>query len=129
MGYYTRHYIKAFDLNPGHGGPALDETFFNSLCFDRTSPDDNYWELAHSDKRNMYYFAQDECKWYDHQEELEAASTKHRDIVFILDGVGSDAGDIWREFYVNGKMIHQWRPNTTPPEWEDVWKTGCNGGL
>jgi hypothetical protein len=117
MGYY----IKAIDLNPGHGGPALDDTFFNSLCFDDTSAEDEYWELTiHPDKKGMYWFGQDECRWDEHQEELEAASAKHRDIVFILDGEGSEAGDIWREFYLNGKLIHQWRPNITPPEWGNV---------
>lgn len=121
MGYYTQHYIKAIDLNPGHGGPVLDGTFFNSLCFDNTIEDQELWDLAcREDKKNMYYFMQDECKWYNHQEELEAASAKHRDIVFVLDGEGSDAGDIWREFYLNGKLIHRWRPDITPPEWGDV---------
>lgn len=121
MSYYTSHYIKAIDLNPGHGSPILDETFFNSLCFDRTGPDAEYWEpeLSGGDR---FWFGKDECTWYNHQEELEAASAKHRDIVFVLDGEGDDCGDIWREFYLNGKLIHEWRPDITPPEWEDVWE-------
>ena len=120
MGYYTQHYIKAIDLNPGHGSPTLDETFFNSLEFDETSANDEYWEPAHSDKKGMFWFGRDECSWYEHVSELKTASAKHRGIVFILDGEGQEAGDIWREFYLNGELVHQWSPDIKPPEWEDV---------
>jgi hypothetical protein len=121
MGYSTSYYIKAVDLNPGHGSPLLDETFFNELEFDETSPGDEYWEPSvHPEKKDMFWFGRDDCRWYAHSAEVRAASTKHRDIVFILDGEGEETGDIWREFYLNGELVHSWSPDIKPPEWEDV---------
>ena len=46
----------------------------------------------------------DECKWYEHEADMRALSSKFPDVLFTLDGVGEEHPDIWRKFFVNGKM-------------------------
>lgn len=116
MGYYTRFQIKAVDTTPGAERPVLDAKFFNSLKLLDLDPDDQMWEEA-GDERFLLAGGE-EYKWYDHDVEMKKISKKHKDIVFILDGEGEESGDIWRTFYLNGKMT-TWRPTIEPPEWND----------
>ena len=45
-----------------------------------------------------------ETKWYHHQEDLKAFSIKHPTALFKLSGEGEENGDIWDEYYSNGKI-------------------------
>lgn len=51
-------------------------------------------------------FGEDEesCKWYSHQNDMRKLSERFPDAVFLLEGEGEEAGDIWKEYYKNGKM-------------------------
>lgn len=44
------------------------------------------------------------CKWYDHEQDLLEFSEKHPDTLFLLEGEGEEAGDIWKTYFKNGKM-------------------------
>ena len=44
------------------------------------------------------------CKWYDHEKELREFSTRYPDLIFKLHGEGEEAGDLWDEWYKDGKM-------------------------
>lgn len=44
------------------------------------------------------------CKWYDHNEELAEFSKKYPTWLFILFGEGEESGDIWKRYYLNGKV-------------------------
>jgi len=46
----------------------------------------------------------EECKWYDHQEDMRAFSRKYPETVFVLKGEGEEAGDLWLRYFYNGKM-------------------------
>ena len=46
----------------------------------------------------------DECKWYDHEEDMIKISKKYPEMVFHLHGEGEETGDIWDKHFKNGKM-------------------------
>lgn len=44
------------------------------------------------------------CKWYDYNEEMAEFSKKYPNWLFTLSGTGEEAGDIWKRYYLNGKV-------------------------
>lgn len=46
----------------------------------------------------------DSCKWYSHQKDMIEYSLRYPDTVFELSGEGEESGDIWKEYYKNGKV-------------------------
>lgn len=44
------------------------------------------------------------CKWYDHEDELRTFSKKYPNWLFTLDGKGEEAGDLWKKYFLNGKV-------------------------
>lgn len=47
----------------------------------------------------------DDCKWYDHDDEMKAFSKKFPKALFTLNGEGEESGDVWRAYYQNGKSV------------------------
>ena len=47
---------------------------------------------------------EDSTKWYDHQDDLKAFSSMHPKVIFKLIGEGEESGDLWHEYYMDGKM-------------------------
>ncbi len=48
---------------------------------------------------------EEEVKWYAHERNLREHSSKYPGLLFRLSGHGEESGDIWVEFYKNGKMF------------------------
>jgi hypothetical protein len=44
------------------------------------------------------------CKWYEHDDELKEFSKNYPNWLFTLEGKGEEAGDLWKKYFVNGKM-------------------------
>lgn len=44
-----------------------------------------------------------ECKWYDHEQELKSFSANHPETIFQLNGEGEESGDIWIKYFKNGR--------------------------
>lgn len=68
--------------------------------------DSQDWEELvgkHSEYESTWIF-EDEVKWYSHEEDMRSFSKLHPTILFQLSGEGEDSGDIWTEYYLNGKM-------------------------
>ena len=93
MGYYTKFELKASDKS------VLKEIFCkheedNSLLSNMYEADlinDGVKIIAH-------------CKWYEHDSDMKKVSEQFPDVLFTLDGFGSNSGDIWRRYYKNGLM-------------------------
>jgi len=45
-----------------------------------------------------------ETKWYEYDEVMKAISMEYPHVVFELSGEGEESGDIWKNYYVNGKV-------------------------
>ena len=46
----------------------------------------------------------DTVNWYDHDEDMIAASNRFPNILFCLHGEGENNGDLWNKYYYSGKM-------------------------
>lgn len=47
---------------------------------------------------------QNRCKWYEVVEDMRIVSEKYPQTLFILEGEGDQSGDIWKKYFLNGKM-------------------------
>jgi len=100
MGYHTRYKL--------HCLPSQHPDFYEELTLDGTA-------VGPYEEGDTLFDG--ECKWYDHDHEMRRLSVENPRIVFILDGEGEDAGDIWRTFYKGGRS-YTWRPDVEPPAFE-----------
>lgn len=87
MGYYTKYELSTDSSN----NLEIIEYF-------RTECDSANYAL------NSDGEYQDECKWYEHEKDMRDISRKFPETVFTLKGEGEQSGDIWREYYKNGRM-------------------------
>jgi len=101
MGYDTRYKLHAL--------PAQDPDFYEALSFT-----DGYTPGYYEEGDTLF---DEPVKWYDHDKDMRRLSVEHPGVVFILDGEGEDAGDIWRTFYKGGKS-YTWRPDVEPPAYD-----------
>lgn len=96
MGYTTRH---ALTVRPTEDYPELSvvkqEEIIKKL---RDSNEDAYYCLS-SDGSTA-----EGGKWYEHESDLRAFSKQYPRLLFILEGEGEENEDMWKEYYVNGKM-------------------------
>ncbi len=91
MGYCTAHKLSVTDLQQETQFPMIAQLF-------RVENDDAKYALEEDGGTG------EECKWYDADRDLKDFSKKHPNKLFILSGEGEDSGDIWTNYYVNGKV-------------------------
>ncbi len=48
----------------------------------------------------------DSCKWYSSDEDMKNFSKQYPNKLFILEGEGEESGDLWKEYFKNGKFVH-----------------------
>ena len=99
MGYYTK-----FDLEiSGAGERWVEGVDVNgnkvtvNIGFDHDEIQAEIEEMS-----GYKYLFEDTVKWYDHEVHMRAISKKYPDLLFILDGIGEEAGDLWRKYFKNG---------------------------
>ena len=81
MGYYRRYYLDILQ-----GGDANID-YQKEIC----------------DMAEYEHLFDDETKWYNHDEDMLSLSKKHPKVLFLLDSVGEEDGDMWRKYYMDGK--------------------------
>lgn len=65
--------------------------------------------LLEEAKKKIYEISEyndfnDTIKWYDHEDDMKELSEIYPETVFELSGEGEDNGDIWKKYFLNGKM-------------------------
>lgn len=45
-------------------------------------------------------------KWYDYDKDMAKLSRLFPDYLFMLEGDGEESGDVWKAYFLNGKMQH-----------------------
>jgi hypothetical protein len=63
-----------------------------------------------------------ECKWYEHEDHLRIFSKRYPEVLFGLHGEGEESGDLWIQYYKNGKMQTCKVVMTYPPYDEKMLK-------
>ena len=96
MGYYTRYSIQAFRFNL----LLEEENVFKEVT-----------QVLSKEQRERfigYAVAEDgstcdNVKWYDHSKDMKEFSKAIPDVLFIVEGHGEEADDLWKKYYLNGK--------------------------
>ena len=86
MGYYTRYELETNDDHYDDDGNLINHEEQIALISGYTNPFD------------------DECKWYSHQDHMKKYSKLCPAIIFTLVGEGEEPGDLWKEYYLNGRI-------------------------
>ena len=87
-------------------------TMFNlTVHTDKFSEEEIIGKFRKENKYAEYCFdenggAEEEAKWYDHEEDLKEFSKKYPDVLFELHGKGEESGDMW-VLYVKNGMSHR----------------------
>lgn len=88
MGYYTK-----YDLDVQSPGKPFSESDYAKL---RETPY-HYGTIADLIDHGTHN------KWYDHEDDMREISKTFPDFLFILEGLGEEAGDHWRKYFKDGK--------------------------
>lgn len=110
MGYYTRFTLTVLEKDEDGELNEVDSSTHPEFETTKTYGGDvSIDELISESTDNM--------KWYDHRDDMLKLSKDLPDLVFILDGVGEENGDLWREFYKDGRTYRWEAPKVSPPEY------------
>lgn len=91
MGYYTRHMLSI----KGDSNNQIQNEIQEYI----DANDDLAWALG----EGFGEFGES-TKWYDHEKDMRKLSSLYPNVIFILEGEGEESGDVWKEYYRNGKM-------------------------
>ena len=104
MGYYT--YIN-MEIN--EAGPDIEQVA-ETVADVTKDTDVAFWKSA--------LLGETEVKWYERESDMRKVSRRHPEAVFTLRGEGEDPADQWVEYYQNGKLQAEERPEWTPPPYD-----------
>lgn len=92
MGYYTDYRLRVEG-----SGAAYDKLMKEK---DNIIFSDYDWNLG----RWLEEHHGENCKWYDYETDMQQLSREWPNVLFILEGDGEEAGDLWKAWFRNGKM-------------------------
>jgi len=87
MGYYTQYHIAIDRKNGQVDYDKINEDLQKISTYSSLNIDEDT----------------DSIKWYDHDDNMIELSRLHPNVLFRVDGVGEEKGDVWRSYYCNGE--------------------------
>ncbi len=100
MGYYTRHNLKIHQVDDEK--IKNDDALMCQLEDEINKAIEDHYEMCYSVGSITEDWEQDDCKWYDHVNDMIKFSREFPNVVFELEGIGEENGDMWKEYYKNG---------------------------
>lgn len=100
MGYYT-------DFSLTFQGDENDIKNITSILLDEDYPEncpDNIEPISYSFHKSGDELKLGGVKWYEYKENMKSLSAAFPNVLFILNGWGEETGDIWRNFFKDGKV-------------------------
>ena len=89
-----------------------------TITTDKAIPEDFDEKFEQITDYSIYDMELLNVKWYDHKDDMLKISKEYPDILFTVDGDGEDQGDVWREYYKNGRM-QRVEPKVIWPEFDE----------
>ena len=99
MGYYTHYEFYVKGAGTDTVTPEKEQEIITAL---REQCEDANYALREDG------YAEQECKWYDSDEDIRKFSKQYPGLILVLQGHGEENGfhdpDIWIKYFKNGKM-------------------------
>ncbi len=96
MGYYTKYEIEILPKNEEIRQYFIDNTGF---------------------------VEDDVSKWYESFSDCVNISNDNKGYLIVLTGKGENCGDVWKQAFLNGKKVWEWKLNLVIPDVPDEIKT------
>ena len=113
MGYYTRYSMEIQDID----NKGYDSYKIAKYMLDKLKESGRFYAFEYELKDfvgnedtvprtrcELSLDGDDECKWYDNEDDMLLLSKEFPDVLFKLHGEGEDNEDIWDKYFMNGKM-------------------------
>jgi hypothetical protein len=114
MGYYTNFQLGIYcDINGELLGDSRRNEVMEYIC--QVPDSEHICSFADSVKEfpeASLWDAIDTMKWYELDDDMKALSLHFADIVFLLTSKGEKDKDLWRRYYLNGK-VHECQAQIT----------------
>lgn len=113
MGYYTYYSMGILDID----NKGYDSYKIAKYMLDKQKESDRFYafkyeledfvkneEVESEIRYELSLDGDDECKWYDNEDDMCLLSKEFPDVLFKLHGEGENNEDIWNKYFMNGKM-------------------------
>lgn len=68
-----------------------------------------YNQSLYTDLLDRGFCPDEECRWYDYNEDCLIVSNHYPNHMIIVQGSGDDTTDVWKNVYMNGNLIWHWK--------------------
>lgn len=105
MGYYTYHELETITEIDAVKLKEIEKYMLNNELewqINKFNGNDVFMFTKEEDGDTVY-LADEPRKWYESTADMKEMSIRFEDVLFKLHGEGEEAGDLWDEYYLNGK--------------------------
>lgn len=95
MGYYTKYTLTVRKIKNEEWFKKLQEELRSRELIGYAFDEGHYSEK----NKEAIFYMYDECKWYNHAEDMVMIAEKFPKMYFQLEGFGEEFQDFWHEYY------------------------------